>query len=264
MEQEEIKFVHSVSKGSKYNQIYIPENKREYFNAGDVVEVRLLRKKNELHYSKSLKSLGSFKERLIGEIFSFLSKYKKIKQMFVFGSFLTKKVDYNDIDILVLTDKEEGEEFDKKLYDNLSEEFNLKFHVISAERKSLLKSLKIGPMTRSMLYYFVSDKKFDIPKEVEIDKNHILTLLMMPEDLLEIKFENGKVYYDSLRKLIVIEKFLEDRDMNINEMNKEIEGHIGVELFKKIQKNEFIRKKEVKKIEEVISKKLNNIKKIIK
>ena len=49
-----------------------------------------------------------------------------------------------------------------------------------------------------------------------------------------------------------------------SEKGKEIEGSIGVELLKKIQKNEFMGKKEVKKIEEVISKKLNNIKKIIK
>ena len=39
-----MKFEHKVSRGSKFNQIYIPTDKEKEFEPGDLVEVRLLKK----------------------------------------------------------------------------------------------------------------------------------------------------------------------------------------------------------------------------
>ena len=91
-----MQFIHKVSKGSRFNQIYIPRGMESIFEAGDLVEVKLIKKKVELFYSRKIE-INEFKNKLIREIISFLSRFKDIKQIFMVGSFLTKKIDYNDL-----------------------------------------------------------------------------------------------------------------------------------------------------------------------
>src|SRR3989344_3288307 len=130
-------FTHQVSKGTRFNQIYIPKNKEGEFEVGDIVQVKLVSKKNKLYYSKNLQKLSPFKEKIIQEIFSEVSKFREVKQVFIFGSFLTKKIDYNDIDIILISDNEKIEE---KVYDGLIERLNLKFHVVSFKGEGLEKT----------------------------------------------------------------------------------------------------------------------------
>ena len=66
-------FTHKVSRGSRYNQIYIPKNMADFFDVGDIVEIKLIEKKESLHYSKNLRELGKlgeFKEGIIKSSFS--------------------------------------------------------------------------------------------------------------------------------------------------------------------------------------------------
>ena len=100
---ENIKFRRKVSKGSRYNQIYVPKELENVINVGDEVEVILLKK--ELCYSAKLK-ISKFKEDFIKQIFSFLTKYREINSMFVVGSFLFETIDYNDIDLILIVNEE--------------------------------------------------------------------------------------------------------------------------------------------------------------
>jgi hypothetical protein len=78
---------------------------RNIFEVGDKVEVRLISKQNNLYYSKNLTKLSEFKENLVKDIFLILSDFKQIQQPFIIGSFLTENIEFNDIDILIITDK---------------------------------------------------------------------------------------------------------------------------------------------------------------
>jgi DNA polymerase/3'-5' exonuclease PolX len=69
------------------------------------MKFKLLKKKNNLFYSNNLKNIGEFKENLVKQIFSLFSKFGEIRQIFIVGSFLTEKADYNDIDIVLITNK---------------------------------------------------------------------------------------------------------------------------------------------------------------
>ncbi|MEK6895389.1 MAG: nucleotidyltransferase domain-containing protein [Nanoarchaeota archaeon] len=251
-------FIHKVSKGSRFNQIYIPKEAKD-FEVGDIVQVRLLKKHYKLYYSNNLK-ISEFKEKLILDIFSFLSQFKEISQIFIFGSFLTKREDYNDIDILIISDKEKIEQ---DIYESLINKFNLKFHIISISERQLNYLVHTCPMTRSMLYSFVSNKEFSLPSETRLDKNHIKFLLMMPEDLLNIKI-NSKIYYDNIRRLITIERFLEKKDANPLEINKELERVLEKNILKLTKDNESINENILRKLKKVIKNKLNNINKKIK
>lgn len=257
---ETVKFVHRVSKGSKFNQIYIPQEKVDEFQPGDLVEVRLLKKNIRIYYSKNLSRLSEFKEKLIHEIFNFLAEYTIIKQVFIFGSFLTKKIDYKDIDILILTDSvDEKHDMDANIYDNLIQEFNIKFHVISYNQQRLNNLLKICPLTRSMLYYHVSNKKFEVPKKTSIDEKHIRFLLMMPEDLLETDLDYSEEYYNALRKLCVIESFLTGKEVPPDKIDSILEKLISKRKLELLKRNEFLDKAVLKEVKDIIKDKLNGI-----
>jgi len=256
-----IKFVHRVSKGSRFNQIYVPKEYEQAFHVGDIVQVMLLEKKTKLYYSKNLRKLSEFKEKLIKDIFSQLSKFKEIKQVFIFGSFLTKKADYNDIDIFLISD---NEDIDKQVHENLTDKFNMKFHVIALNEENLKHQLKISPMIRSMFYYFVSNKTFSIPKDREVDINHIKYLLMFPEDLLEVSLDEGKVYYDTLRKLFAIEYFLRNEDIAPDLIDSELEKLIDKKKLDFIKENRALDKNLLKEINTIMKDKIKLIYKLLK
>lgn len=254
---ENVKFVHKVSRGSKFNQVYIPKENEKEFEPGDIVEVRLLKKDVRIYYSKNLKKLTEFKEKLVKEIFGFLMNYKGIEQIFIFGSFLTKKIDYNDIDILILT--EENSNFEKIVYSDLINMFNLKFHLISFNEERLKNLLEICPLTRSMFYYYVSNKEFKIPKEIKINDKHIKFLLMMPEDLLKVNLDYGIEYYNVLRKLYAIENFLIGKEIPPDEIDDHLESVIDKRKLDLLKRNEILDKNILGEIKNIIKNKLEKI-----
>lgn len=257
----ESKFIHRVSKGSRFNQIYIPREYEQVFQEGDIVEIRLVEKKAKLYYSKNLKKLSEFKEKLIKDVFYEISNFKEIDQVFIFGSFLTKNIDYNDIDLLIISEKED---IDKKIYHELTKKLNLKFHLISIPKESLNKQIKIDPLIRSMFYYCVSNKKIEKLLERELDEKHIRFLLMFPEDLIRVSLDEGKVFYDVLRKLIAIEHFLKGKDIAPDMINEELEKLIDKKKLEFIKENNPLDKKMQKEIGMIIKEKINLIYKIMK
>ncbi len=255
-------FTHRISKGSRYNQIYVPSESENQFEVGDLVEVRLLEKKNVLYYSKNLENVGKFKEKLIEEVFAFLSNYHEVEQIFFFGSFLIKKIDYNDIDLLVVV-KKDTVEIEKKISADLTERFNLKFHLVTLAKENFVKPLEVSPLARSMLYYFVSNMNFTIPKETKIEYNHIMLELMMPEDLLTFRFDGGKVYYDSLRKLICIEHFVRRKEIAPDKIDDELASLIDKRKIDLLKKDAYVEKKLLSEIRTVIKNKINTIHKLL-
>jgi len=251
-------FKKNISKGTRFNQIYIPKQLENEFEVGDEVEVKLIKKRVQLNYSKKLK-LSEFKEDLIKNIFSFLSKSDRILNIFVVGSFLTEKIDYNDIDIVIVT-KEKINNFDEIIYNKLIDKFNLKFHVLTIEEQRFEQLLKICPLTQSMFSLYISSKKTSLEREKVIDKNHIKFLLMMPEDLLELEL-GSKTFLDSVRRLITIERFLENKDLE--KINIESEKLLGKEIYITMKNNERIDEKDIIKIREIIKDKLKKIKEMI-
>jgi len=249
---ETLKFIHKISKGTRFNQIYIPIEMKTIFEVGDSVEVRLIKKKTAQYISKNLE-IGEFKKKLSAEIVNFISQLTGVEQAFLVGSFLTS-VDYKDVDVLIISEKI----IEEKVYSLLTEKFGMKFHIITMPKNRFDFLIKACPLTRSMLYFFISNKKFELPKEIVIDKKHIEFLLMMPKDLLEIKL-SSKVFYDNFRRLIAIEKFLENKEINPLEINKEMREELKEKLFSYLKNDEELDKKSIEKIREIIKSKIKKI-----
>lgn len=253
------KFIHRISRGSRFNQIYIPREMEKVFGVGDLVSIELVEKNVQIFCSKNL-MLSKFKEKLAEEIFSFLCNFKAIERIFLVGSFISQKIDYRDIDLLIVV-KDKNEIIENEIYSKLIDKFNLKFHLILIPEDRLARLAEICPLTRSMLYSHVSNKKFIMP-ERKIDKNHIKFLLMMPEDLLKIK-ANSRTFYDSIRRLITIERFLDNKDIAPEKIDKELKNTLG-NLYEYIKDNDEIDKSIINKLRVIIKKRLKNIYKKIR
>jgi len=257
-----IKFKKTVSKGSRFNQIYVPKNMENLIEVSDEVEVRLVKKHNVFYYSKCLSKLSEFKENLIKDVFSFLNENFNLGQIFIVGSFLTEKISYNDIDI-VLTSEKSNSKFEEAAYSKLIEKFNLKFHILSINGKRFQNLLKICPLTKSMFSNFISNKPMKIPSERLIEQRHIKFLLMMPYDLLEIKL-NSRAFFDNLRRLITIEKFLKNKNLSMADINGELKNLVENRLYAKIKNNEEIEENSINFLRNIMRTKLKIIESLIK
>jgi predicted nucleotidyltransferase len=258
MKIEEQRFRHRVSKGSRYNQIYIPKGMQGRFGIGDLVEVRLIEKKDSWSYQREI-AIGNFKEKLIKQIFAILREFRDIEQVIIFGSFLTQNEDYRDIDIAILTNKKGLEE---KVYSRLTEEMPLKFHVISFDHLKLKEILEFCPLTRSMFYYAISNKKLEIPKKTYINKEHLEFLLMMPEDIINIPSFSSRVYFDSLRKLITILRFLKNQDLDPLKINFELKSILG-QLYEWSRNNEVLNEASYQNFKHLILIKLKEVRSLL-
>ncbi len=241
--------MHKVSRGSRFNQIYIPKSMESVFEVGDTVKVELIEKKTRI-FSENVK-LSEFKEKLIQEAFSFLSKFN-ISQIFFIGSFLSQKTDYRDIDLLIVSEENEN-----KIYEKLIDKFNLKFHLIVIPEEKFKILSEICPLTRSMLNSYASNKKFELPKQ-RIDKSHIKFLLMMPEDLLKIN-AGSRAFYDNIRRLITIRRFLDNKELDAKSINSELKSLLG-HLFEYSKENSESTSEMIKKFRKIIKAELKIIK----
>jgi hypothetical protein len=260
IKQKQSIFQHKVSKGSRYNQIYIPRGMEGLFQVGDVVEVRLVEKANVLEegFNKKLE-INDFKKEIIKQIFDITSKFKEVEQTIIFGSFLIQKSDYNDIDLALISDKKDME---KTIEIALIDKLPFKFHVISFKPENLKRLLDFCPLTRSMFYYSISNKKLEISKNTLLNKEHIEFLLMMPEDLLKINISNSRAYFDSLRRLITIIKFLKSQELDPLKINLELKSQLG-EVYSWSKNNEAITDEGYKKLKSLILIKLKEARRLL-
>ena len=257
---QRIIFEKKVSKGSRFNQIYIPKEMESIVEVGDLVQIRLLKKHTELYY-KDQKKISDFKEYLIKNIFSILQQFSEINSIFIVGSFLYEEV-YNDIDIIIIVDKGR-ENFEKNIENLLTKKLNQKFHVLLFNEKKLKTLIEKDPLTRTMFNSYVSNKKIELRYKKIVDEKHIKFLLMMPEDLLELKLPS-KIFYDNLRRLITIEQFLKNKKLDREIILKQIKKEINIKLLNKIKNNDEINDKETNLLRKVIKEKIKGIKRMMK
>ena len=251
-----VSFIRKVSKGSKFNQIYVPKEMENIIDVGDLVQVNLLEKKSNIYY-KNQGKLTKFKEYLIKNIFYNLKKFKEIEIVFLVGSFLDEDI-YNDIDLIIVS-KEYVRHLEKSIEYNLSKILNQKFHILSFNHKKLKELIEKDPIMRAMFQKYISNKKISLDYKKIIDWSHIKFLLMMPEDLLELDLPI-KIFFDNIRRLITIERFLHNKDLSRKVILEEMKRNIPQDILDKIKDNKYINNIEIIRLKRIIKEKLIRIK----
>ena len=253
-------FIHTVSKGTNFNQIYIPREWRAIFEPGDEVEVRLVKKLISIYSAKNTPPLTPFKESLARQVFSLLRGFPAIGQVFIVGSFITQLIGFKDIDVLIVGDTASGPKLN--IEEILQRAINLQFHCMVVPQSRFEKLRKSCPLIRNMLLACVSNKPIIPLPPKEIDKSHIQYLLMMPEDILEITV-GSRSYYDNLRRLVVIENFLADKEAFNAVVQKTIERLLSQPLLGMVKDNIPIDDELLQKVRPTIREKIKAIRKLL-
>jgi len=228
-----VELVSRISKGTRMDQIYIPKERMPGFELGATVLIRpVLEKAKPKPYYYNVSNIEPIKNEVIAEI---LNYFEQFENAIITGSFLEKGFDFNDIDVLLITDKKTESD---NLKNNFERKFGISVHLISISFKSLLKGLSTDPLFQMMLSKFVSKERVIF----RIKKN--LNYKLLDLHLLESKalidnfyFLPGKEKYKLTRNLIAIKLFIDNKKIGIEAVDSEIDGYFGKETVNNIKEN---------------------------
>ena len=254
-----------ISKGSKMDQIYIPKN-RIGLTGGEYVLIIPLKEKIEKAAGKTrkqkfkpyfynIKNLEPIKLRIIEEIFNLIEKKEKFENIIITGSFLEQGFSFNDIDILLVSEKKINTETIKYEIENL---IGIKTHIILLNSKSLYSGLSFDPLYILMLSKCVSSKRFIFNIKRKINYKLLDLNLLKSKSLID-NFEilNGNEKYYLILNMISILLFFQNKKLSKEIVNKEIEKLFSIKI-QEIKENR-IKPNFLKKYKKIYNKTFNLI-----
>lgn len=143
----------------------------------------------------------------------------------------------------------------------MSKRLDQKFHVLSFNKEKLKTFIETDPLIRAMFNNYISNKKINLDFNRKINWNHLNFLLMMPEDLLDLEV-SSRIYFDNLRRLITIERFLNNKQLSRKIILDEILNILPENLLNRIRSNQPTNNKEIKLIKNIIKEKIKKIRSI--
>lgn len=252
-----MEIISKISKGTRMDQVYLPKN-RHGFTVGSYVMIVPVRAVSEADIEKpyfyNIPSLEPLKVKAVEEIFLVIDKHSNTyENIIITGSFLEKGFDFNDIDILLISEQEE-EEDKEAIKKAIETETGIKTQLIIITNKQLLKGLATDPLYKMMLSRCVTKKRFIYKTEKEIDYK-LLDLHLLKSKVIIDNFDllDGNEKWYLVRNLICISLFLQDKKINKENVEKEIQEQFEIE-GKKIKENMIEKKEFLAKYKEIYQK----------
>jgi hypothetical protein len=235
-----VEVISRISRGTKMDQVYISKNRNPGFEVGSYVAITPVQLKRAAKpYYYHVKELEPIKVQIINEIFDLLDNAENV---IITGSFLEKGFNLNDIDIIIINGASSNTEH------FIKERFGIESHIISMTHETLRKGLNTDPLFQMLLSRFVSKKRILIKIEQEINYK-LLDLHLLKSKLLIDNFDylNGKEKYKMTRNIFAIKRFLENKEVTKENIDKDIDNYFGKDAVKDIldntlQKADFIKK----------------------
>jgi len=256
----EMQIISKVSKGSKMDQVYLPKN-RQGFAPGSYVVLKLVSSEQtgletekiaERHNFFGVKNLEPIKIEIINNVFSLIySQIRNVENAIITGSFLEKGFNFNDIDIIVITEEKINE---MQIKEKIEENIGIKTHIIQLSQKSLLEGISTDPLYENMLSRCVSKKRivFNIKRKIN---SQILDLHLLKSKSLIDNFDilTGKEKYYLTKNLAAIALFVEGKKISNEPIDRKISNVLGVEV-NDIKENMLEKKNFLKKYEDFYEK----------
>ena len=240
-----MEIISKISKGSKMDQIFVAQN-RMGFNIGSHVIIKPLEQERPIEkpYFYNISSIEPIKLKLIDEIFKIINDITSYDNIIVTGSFLDLGFNFEDIDILIISERElDIINIEKKIESSLK----IKNHIINFHKKTFDESLSTDPLWRIMLSKCISKYRLKPIIKKRIDYKILDLHLLKSKPLIDnFDYLNGKEKYKLVRNLIAIKLFLTSKKITKESINKEIKSIFGINIEKikdnLLDKNSFIRK----------------------
>lgn len=244
-----VEYVAKISKGSRMDQIYIPKQ-RHGFPVGSYVVLKPIQHVAEKHegsrkYFYNVKNLEPLKVYALEKIFTIIDcGSDTCKNIIITGSFLEKGFQFNDLDILLISEEKEDTTSIKK---QIAEELGMNAQILTLTQKELLKGVSTDPLYKMMLSRCVAKKR--LIEQGKKTKNYkLLDLHLLKSKTMIDNFDllDGNEKWYLTRNMIAILLFLENKKVNPKNVEEEVRKALGVtnDNIKKnmIEKKEFLRK----------------------
>lgn len=259
-----MEFIGKISKGSKMDQIYIPKN-REGLVTGSYVLIKPLDKELELKqtiiekpYFYNIDSIEPIKLNIMKEIFFIITKItKNYNNIIIIGSFLDREFNFNDIDIIIISEEKLNTKNIEKLIEN---KIKIKTHIILLDNKALIKGLETDPLYQIMLSKCIAKKRFIYKIKNKINYK-ILDLHLLKSKILINNFDiiNGNEKYKLIRNLVAISLFLKNIKLSKEKVDKKIIKYFNVNNINQIKQNMLNKVNFIKKYKSLYNKTFNKI-----
>lgn len=229
------------------DQIYIPKI-RSGFGVGEYVIVKRLKgeKPIERLYFRNTNHIEPMKLETVKEIIKIIDKNVENENVIITGSFLDKGFNFNDIDIMIITEIGENKKTINEIKAEITEKINIEPHLLILNNKILLDGLSKDPLYLLMLSRCISKKRF-VYKIIRRINYKLLDLHLLKSKTLINNFDlfNGSDKYYSLRNMVAIYFFLENKKINKYSIEKEIKRIFSLDINKikqnLINKEDFVK-----------------------
>ena len=220
------------------DQIYIPKQRAMGFEVGTAVLIEpALQKvsgKPKLNYYH-VERLAPIKIAVIERIFEYFEQVANVDNVLVAGSFLEPGFEFQDIDIVVLTEKSVNNTAMKA---HFKATLGIDIHLIILPLKELLRGIASDPLFQMLLSRFIAKKRLVVLKS-RLIKYKLLDLQLLESKALIDGFDflNGREKYKLTRNAVAIACFLDNKPLNSCFIDKEIERHFGEASVISIKEN---------------------------
>ena len=235
-----MEIIAKISKGSKMDQVYIPKN-RPGLEAGSYVIIKQIEQKETKPEIKrpffyGLKAIEPIKLEIITKIFSLIRNHiKGYDNIIIGGSFLNPGFQFNDLDILIITENKFNE---RLLKESIESAIGIKSHLIALSNKELQIGLSTDPLYILMLSNCISLKRliYNIKREINYK---ILDLHLLKSEPLIYNFDitYGEEKYYLIRNLVAINLFIENKKLTRKSIEQEITRIFNLQSINDIKGN---------------------------
>ncbi len=221
-----------ISKGSKMDQIYIPKNRvglytGSYVKITPIDNVEIPRQL----YFHNVKNIEPIKVQIVKNLFEIIDNYNN-DNIIITGSFLEKGFNFNDIDILVISEKNTtiSKEIESKLKINP--------HIIFLTNKELQRGLETDPLYQLMLDKCIAKNRF-IYKFQNKPNYKILDLHLLKSAILPTNFDilDGRNKYYLIRNIIAIDLYIKNKKLTKENIDNTIKSSFNLNSIDEIRNN---------------------------
>ena len=255
--------IKKISKGARFNQIYLQKNEGIGFEPGKSVVISplediIVKEPEIFEYKVKLESL---KREIVKLVFKIVDRYGYYDNIIITGSFLEEGFNFEDIDIIIINPKSIEKD---RLKDSIEQNTGINPHLILIDSESFNKGIKRDPLFMLMVDRYVSSKRTIFRKDRELNYRLLDIHLLKNKNLIDgYDLFSIKQRKKLLRDFISIKLFSENREVTIKNIEKETNRLFGKDIIENLfyygnneEKHEFIAKlkKEFNKLEKYILK----------
>lgn len=255
--------IKKISKGARFNQIYLQKNEGIGFEPGKSVVISPLEHvivKEPSIFEYNVK-LGSLKKEIIKMVFKMIDSEGYYDNLLITGSFLDEGFQFEDLDVVIINPRHIQKD---RLKESIKQRTGIEPHLILMDAESFARGIKRDPLFRLMVDRYVSARRTLFKKGRELNYKLLDVYLLRNKNLIDgYDLFSIKQRKKLLRDFVSIKLFSENKEVTIRNIEKEINILFGKDIIEDLfcygnneEKHKFIMKlkKEFNKLESRILK----------